>query len=67
VARGASVAGWVIAAAGARAAVAGPASAAVLAVGAAFLGYRRLEPAPELEGTRAHRYDEQDRREGRMA
>ncbi|WP_329185258.1 MFS transporter [Actinacidiphila glaucinigra] len=67
VALGASLAGWVIDAAGARAAFAVPASAAALAVVAAFLGYRRLEPAPDLEGTRAHGYDEQDRREGHMA
>ncbi|MFD8075745.1 MFS transporter [Streptomyces sp. NPDC059718] len=67
VALGASLSGWVIDAAGARAAFAVPASAAALAVVAAFLGYRRLEPAPELEGTRAHGYDEQDRREGHMA
>lgn len=67
VALGASLAGWVIDAAGARAAFVVPASAAALAVVAAFLGYRRLEPAPDLEGTRAHGYDEQDRREGHMA
>ncbi|WP_431952969.1 MFS transporter [Actinacidiphila sp. bgisy167] len=67
VALGASLAGWVIDEAGARTAFVVPASAAALAVAAAFLGYRRLEPAPELEGTRAHRFDEQDRREGRMA
>ncbi|MEU4094974.1 MFS transporter [Streptomyces sp. NPDC026673] len=67
VALGASLAGWVIDAAGARAAFAVPASAAALAVVAAFLGYRRLEPAPELEGSRTHGYDEQDRREDHMA
>ncbi|MFD3454415.1 MFS transporter [Streptomyces sp. NPDC058691] len=67
VALGASLAGWVIDAAGARAAFAVPASAAALAVVAAFLGYRRLEPAPELEGSRTHGYDEQNRREGHMA
>ncbi|MFE2428667.1 MFS transporter [Streptomyces sp. NPDC059373] len=74
VALGASLAGAVIDSAGARAAYTVPASAAALAVVVAFLGYRRLRPAAELEleGSRSdeqqhHEHDEQDRREGRMA
>ena len=73
VAIGASLAGTVIDAAGARAAYAVPASAAALAAVVAFLGHRRLRPAPELEGSRTdghrghHEHDEQGRREGRVA
>jgi MFS family permease len=72
VALGASLAGAVIDAAGARAAYAVPASAAALAAVVAFLGYRRLRPVTELEGSRSdeqqhHEHDEQNRREGRMA
>lgn len=73
VALGASLSGSVIDAAGARAAYAVPASAAALAAVVAFLGHRRLRPAPELEGSRTdghhghHEHDEQDRREGRVA
>jgi MFS family permease len=71
VALGASLAGSVIDAAGARAAYAVPASAAALAAVVAFLGHRRLRPAPELEGSRTDEHhehdDEQDDREGRVA
>jgi MFS family permease len=70
VALGASLAGSVIDVSGARAAFAVPASAAVVAVAVAFLGYRRLRPAPEQEGSRTDElgeHDEQDRREGHLA
>lgn len=74
VALGASLAGWVTDASGARAAFAVPASAAALAAVVAFLGYRRLRPAPELEGPRSdeqypehEEHEERDRRGGRVA
>jgi predicted MFS family arabinose efflux permease len=51
VAAGAAAAGRVIDAHGASTAFAVPASAAVLAAAVAFLGYRRLRPAPEREGS----------------
>ncbi|GHF53288.1 MULTISPECIES: MFS transporter [Streptomyces] len=47
VALGSSAAGWVVDAAGARAGYAVPGAAGVLAAAVAFLGYRRLRPAPE--------------------
>ncbi|WNI18432.1 MFS transporter [Actinacidiphila sp. ITFR-21] len=49
IAAGAALAGRVIDSRGASAAFAVPASAAVVAVAVAFLGYRRLRPAPERE------------------
>ncbi|HEY3478767.1 MAG TPA: MFS transporter, partial [Streptomyces sp.] len=78
VAAGAAAAGRVTDAHGASAAFAVPASAAVLAAAVAFLGYRRLRPAPEREGSHSderaavghtdrehdNRHDGQDSREG---
>jgi MFS family permease len=67
VAVGASVAGRVIDAHGASAAFAVPAASALLAVVVAFLGYRRLRPAPEREGPRGEhdgQHDKQGSREG---
>ncbi|MFF7155194.1 MFS transporter [Streptomyces sp. NPDC008139] len=70
VAAGASVAGRVIDSRGASAAFAVPAASAVLAVAVAFLGYRRLKPAPEREGPRDEHdgqygtHDKQGRTEG---
>jgi MFS family permease len=71
VAIGASLAGAVTDASGARAAYAVPAVAAFAAVAVAVVGYRRLqEPAPELnpEGSREHdQHQEQDRQTGHLA
>jgi len=53
VATGAAIAGRVIDAHGASAAFAVPASAAAVAAAVAFLGYRRLSPAPEREEAHA--------------
>ncbi|MGI5471319.1 MFS transporter [Streptomyces sp. CA-132043] len=50
VALGSSAAGWVVDAAGARAGYAVPAVAGALAAAVAFLGYRRLRPAPTRAG-----------------
>jgi len=64
VAVGASLAGSVIDASGARAAFAVPGFAAAGAVAVAVLGYRRLrQPAPqqlELEGSRTDEHDQHD-------
>lgn len=70
VAAGASVAGWVIDSHGASAAFAVPTASAVLALVVAFVGYRRLRPAPEREGPRDEHdgqydtHDKQGRAEG---
>ncbi|MCW2869686.1 MFS transporter [Actinacidiphila oryziradicis] len=60
VALGASLAGSVTDSSGARAAFVVPASGAALAAVVAFLGYRRLRPAPGLEGQRT--YDQHNER-----
>ncbi len=60
VALGSSAAGWVVDAAGARAGYAVPGAAGLLAAAGAFLGYRRLRPAPERVGVRAHAGDDED-------
>jgi predicted MFS family arabinose efflux permease len=60
VALGASLAGSVADSSGARAAFVVPASGAALAAVVAFLGYRRLRPAPDLEGQRT--YDQHNER-----
>ncbi|MDJ0341552.1 MFS transporter [Streptomyces sp. H10-C2] len=65
VALGASLSGWVIDSSGAKAAFAVPAAAGALAVVVAFLGFRRLRPAPEQEGPRRHEHDEHDERHSR--
>ncbi|MEV5240610.1 MFS transporter [Streptomyces cinnamoneus] len=52
VALGSSAAGWAVDAAGAGAGYAVPGVAGVLAAAGAFLGYRRLRPAPERVGVR---------------
>lgn len=68
VALGSSAAGWVVDAAGARAGYAVPAVAGVFAAAVAFLGYRRLRPAPQREGSGADgRQDHEDRTEQRVA
>jgi MFS family permease len=73
VAAGAALAGRLIDAHGASAAFAVPACAAAFAAGVAFLGYRRLQPAPKREEGHVHeqsgrdrgeRYDEQGSPEG---
>ncbi|UNO39543.1 MFS transporter [Streptomyces sp. MST-110588] len=51
VALGSSAAGWVVDAAGAGAGYLVPAVAGALAAVVAFLGYRRLRPAPQREGS----------------
>ncbi|GCD42479.1 MFS transporter [Streptomyces paromomycinus] len=53
VAFGSSAAGWVVDAAGAGRGYLVPAVAGALAAAVAFLGYRRLRPAPQREGTGA--------------
>ncbi|MEU3351193.1 MFS transporter [Streptomyces sp. NPDC037389] len=60
VALGSSAAGWVVDAAGARAGYAVSGAAGLLAAVGAFLGYRRLRPAPERVGVRAHGGDGKD-------
>ncbi|MFI1971394.1 MFS transporter [Streptomyces cinnamoneus] len=50
VALGSSAAGWVVDASGAAAGYTVPGAAGVLAAAGAFLGYRRLRPAPERVG-----------------
>ncbi|MET8013142.1 MFS transporter [Streptomyces sp. NPDC005271] len=68
VALGSSAAGWVVDAAGSRAGYVVPAGAGTLAAAVAFLGYRRLRPAPQREGSGADgRQDREDRAERRMA
>ncbi|QKV92142.1 MFS transporter [Streptomyces sp. NA02950] len=68
VALGSSVAGSVVDAAGAGAGYLVPAVAGALAATVAFLGYRRLRPAPEREGPGADgRQDREDRSEQRVA
>ncbi len=62
VALGASVAGSVVDAAGPTAGYLVPGVAGALAAVVAFLGYRRLSPAPEREGQRPDERDEYDRR-----
>ncbi|WP_329137410.1 MFS transporter [Streptomyces sp. NBC_01476] len=61
VAAGAALAGRVIDARGASAAFAVPASAAAFALAVAFLGYRRLRPAPEREEYGDGRIERHDR------
>nr|WP_202447698.1 MFS transporter [Streptomyces sp. SID5468] len=71
VAIGSSVAGSVVDASGARAGYVVPAAAGALAVAVAFLGYRRLRPAPEREGQRRdeheHHRNEDHQRDGHVA
>jgi MFS family permease len=65
VALGSSVAGSVVDAAGARAGYAVPLAAGALAVVVAFLGYRRLRPAPRREGQRTVEHDAHDQHDQR--
>lgn len=68
VALGSSAAGGVVDAAGARAGYAVPAVAGALAAAVAFLGYRRLRPAPQREGSGADGgQDRKNRAEQRVA
>ncbi|MFI0777199.1 MFS transporter [Streptomyces sp. NPDC021212] len=68
VALGSSATGGVVDAAGARAGYAVPAVAGALAAAVAFLGYRRLRPAPQREGSGADgRQDRKNRAEQRVA
>jgi MFS family permease len=68
VALGSAAAGGVVDAAGARAGYAVPAVAGALAAAVAFLGYRRLRPAPQREGSGADgRQDRKNRAERRVA
>jgi len=68
VALGASLAGSVIDSSGARAAFVVPASGAALAAVVAFLGHRRLSPAPDLRGQGTdERQDKWHRDEDRVA
>ncbi|MFH8596316.1 MFS transporter [Streptomyces rimosus] len=65
VALGSSAAGWVVDAAGAGRGYLVPAVAGALAAAVAFLGYRRLRPAPQREGTGADgRGTQDDRQDG---
>ncbi|MEC4016635.1 MFS transporter [Streptomyces sp. H27-D2] len=59
VALGSSAAGWVVDASGAAAGYAVPTVAGAVAAAVAFLGYRRLRPAPQREGSGAHDRKEQ--------
>ncbi|GAA2711565.1 MULTISPECIES: MFS transporter [Streptomyces] len=59
VALGSSAAGWVVDGFGARAGYAVPGAAGLLAAVGAFLGYRRLRPAPERVGVRADAGDDE--------
>ncbi|MFE7120966.1 MFS transporter [Streptomyces sp. NPDC057654] len=56
---GSSAAGWVVDASGPGAGYAVSGVAGALAAAVAFLGYRRLRPAPHREGSGAHDRDEQ--------
>ncbi|MEU5024163.1 MFS transporter [Streptomyces milbemycinicus] len=68
VALGSSAAGMVVDAAGARAGYAVPAVAGAFAAAVAFLGYRRLRPAPQREGSGADGHkDHEDQPERRVA
>ncbi|MEU0841024.1 MFS transporter [Streptomyces sp. NPDC005962] len=68
VALGSSATGGVVDAAGARAGYAVPAVAGALAAAVAFLGYRRLRPAPQREGSGPDgRQDRKNRAEQRVA
>jgi MFS family permease len=62
VAAGSSAAGAVVDAAGPGAGYTVPLAAGTLALAVAFLGYRRLVPAPEREGQRLDEHDAYDRR-----
>ncbi|MFH9424826.1 MFS transporter [Streptomyces sp. NPDC017529] len=65
VALGSSAAGWVVDAAGAGRGYLVPAVAGALAAAVAFLGYRRLRPAAQREGTGADdRGTQDDRQDG---
>ncbi|MBY8887131.1 MFS transporter [Streptomyces sp. PTM05] len=67
VALGSSAAGSVVDAAGAAAGYVVPGAAGAAAAVVAFLGYRRLRPAPEREGPQADERDEHDRRDDYVA
>lgn len=67
VALGSSAGGSVVDAAGAAAGFAVPVAAGALAAAVAFLGYRRLRPAPEREGQRRYGCDEYEERDERVA
>ncbi|MEU4209131.1 MFS transporter [Streptomyces sp. NPDC026206] len=67
VALGSSAAGMVVDAAGAGAGYAVPGTAGLLAAAGAFLGYRRLRPAPERVGVGADDRDDKDEDEQCLA
>jgi MFS family permease len=67
VAVGSSVAGSVVDAAGPVAGYAVPLGAGALSVAVAFLGHRRLRPAPDREGQRVDGHDAYGRRGDRVA
>lgn len=67
VALGSSAAGAVVDAAGTTAGYAVPVAAGAIAAVVAFLGYRRLGPAPEREGQRHDACDTYDRQDGFVA
>ncbi|MFI9238097.1 MFS transporter [Streptomyces sp. NPDC053079] len=67
VALGSSAAGWVVDAAGAAAGYAVPGVAGGLAAAGAFLGYRRLRPAPERVGVGTDDRNDKDKNEQRVA
>ncbi|WP_269856574.1 MFS transporter [Streptomyces sp. RPT161] len=67
VALGSSAAGSVVDASGAGTGYAVPAAAGALAAAAAFLGHRRLRPAPEREGPQRDEYDEHHQRDDYVA
>ncbi|MGW7006313.1 MFS transporter [Streptomyces sp. NPDC054933] len=67
VALGSSAAGSVVDTSGAGAGYAVPAAAGALAAAAAFLGHRRLRPAPEREGPQRDEHDEHHQRDDYVA